>query len=218
MKTQITLILIFLSLCSFGQSNLSDITKRASVIRTPYSTIQYGNKAYLLSSKILLLEEIKLVLKELEKTKQTIVNPRGGTAFGDLDSPHFSSNTLGLEDVKQIKLIGIVKGSNYSLLHLQVTYNYSDVPNGILIALDKASQITGWMFSDGCANGGNPNGNILRDVTLKKSALIEIEESSWGRNTESYSMKSTYSLVHVGLLSNKTGGGPKFKLLKRKFT
>ncbi|MFD2583737.1 hypothetical protein ACFSR6_14655 [Pedobacter vanadiisoli] len=194
MKIQTIIILLFISISSFGQSNLNELIRQRLITKTPYSTVQASNRNYILKSKLLSFTDVKLVLSGLRKAKHILVNPKGGTAFGDLDNSEIDSSDF---EVESLRLIGAFNATNSTLVHLQITLKDDQTPKGILLVLDKNGKIIEWLFSDGSLNSGNPNGNISRELTITKENQIELEETSWGRNTESYKLKAIYKLIHT---------------------
>jgi len=216
MKIITIILLIFGSFSSLAQSTLSRIIKNTSMIRLPYST--ETNKNYRLKAKPISSSQLKAVIDELRSVPRTIINPKGGTAFGNLDSPYdLSSDSVDFSNVKQIRTIGVVKGKGYSLLHIELNDVSNESSYGVVIIIDKNDRVTDWMFSNGYANGGNPNGNINRNLTLKTINLIELDESSWGRNTETYGLYASYRVVFNSISKPTVSSIPKLMLLKRKF-
>ncbi len=66
-----------------------------------------------------------------------------------------------------------------------------------MVIVDLKGHIKRWFFSDGDV-GGNPNGNVAREVTVTEDLEIHFEEQSWGKNTELYQFEAIYLISEHG--------------------
>jgi len=130
----------------------------------------------------------------LSRSKQLIVNRRGGTSFGELDWQDTSDSFLN--SVNDIRLVGHIKpvSSKGSIVYLKAKRTDDALWYGILIAYDSMGQVANWMYSDGYANEGNPHGNIERNVKVLSGGIIKVVESAWGDNTDTYSFTGTFKI------------------------
>ncbi len=159
---------VALNLTAHAQS-IELITSKSKIINLPFS----NNNEWLRQRLIKIENQPKLVaedriylLKALSKAKQIIVNPKGGTAFGDLDWPDTSNNFLG--DVEDLMVVGVIKqkSSQQSLIYVKTHRADDSLWYGMLVTYDNSGNIINWLFSDGYANEGNPHGNISRDFKM----------------------------------------------------
>lgn len=209
MKPYLTLIFLTVCISSFGQTNFNKLIQKAKVLSLPYSSESEENRLWFVNSD----KQIKLhssdsafVVEKLKSISRTIVNPKGGTSFGDLDC--MDQSDYRLQEIGEIALLNVIKNTikkNY-LLHIEVReYGEFGLWHGILACVTFQGEIKSWIYSNGSANGGNPHGNIYRSFKVRSNNVIYIDEGAWGDNTDTYGFTATYKVV-----------GNKFVLIKRK--
>lgn len=204
------LILVFFISCSAsskGQTNFQKLIKNIKSITLPYSTDGFQNKSYQISKKRLRGQDSISIVNQLKKIQSTIVNPSNASPFGELDCPDISDCKY-IEEVKSLSILGLIKLNSNYLLHIEIN---GDLPRGILVSMNNQGKIIDWMFSNGSLNGGNPNGNVTRDLSVSTNKEIKIDEVSWGKNTERYTLKAIYKIVKSSQLDDKIKIG-KFKI------
>jgi len=193
MRTYLTIILTAICLGAFWQSSFDSLIKNVKIASLPYSTEQNLNRTYREGQKSLHSEDSVFIIEKLNSILPTTINPYGGNSFGPLDCADIS-DCLHIEDISKIEVLCLVKVVDNYLLHIALKEK-DGLSRGILICITSGGEINGWMFSDGSANGGNPNGNISRDLTILEDKTIQINEVSWGDNTETYTLNATFIIT-----------------------
>jgi hypothetical protein len=209
MRLYLTLLLFTLCTGVFGQSNFIQIIKNAKVSSLPYSSESEQSRQWFINSEKqtkLHLSDSVFVATKLKSIPQTIVNPKGGTSFGDMDCPDSSESRLaGFGAIAIMYVIKSTTDKSY-LVHIEVEESgMYPLWHGILACVTPQGEIKSWIYSDGSANGGNPHGNISREFKILPNNIIKISEGAWGDNTETYGFNATYQVV-----------GSKFVLKKRR--
>ncbi|MDB5118271.1 MAG: hypothetical protein JWQ79_3763 [Mucilaginibacter sp.] len=210
MRLYLILFLSCLYTFAFGQSNFNDLIKKIKITSLPYSSESEQDRLwYVYSDKQikLHLNDSSFVVNKLKSIPQTIVNPNGGSGFGNLDFVDGFEEASPLGDASaRIAILRVIKNNTQTgyILHIVVGGGIWD---GILACVNYRDDLISWIYSNGSANGGNPHGNIYRSFKISNDGVIHIEEGSWGDNTETYGFTASYKVVKN-----------KFVLLKRKLS
>gem|GEM_PF-6588911 len=134
------------------------------------------------------------LVEQLYAMKQHVVNDVVSSAFGMLDCEgEFAC--FEMEDYKAIHLMGYTAiDKDHFLLHLQLKpaelYGES---YGLLLSVDHQAQLKDWLVAYR-STFGNPNGTVRRQCQIRSDSVIEITESSWGRNNISYTLQVEYKI------------------------
>ncbi len=205
LKYRVLLFLAILNITAHAQ-NIEHITAKAPIISLPFS----NNSEWLRQRLIRIENQPKLLagdriylLNALSKAKQIIVNPKGGTAFGDLDWPDTSNTFLG--KIKDLMVVGIIKQKalKQSLIYIKAHQVDDSLWYGMLVTYDNSGNIINWLFSDGYANEGNPHGNISRGFKMLPSGVIVIKEGAWGDNTDTYGFTGVFKVINNKVVLQK---------------
>jgi hypothetical protein len=171
----------------------------------PYSTDSSDFQIYLERQKILNITDSAFFISKLKAIKPIVVNPDGGTSFGDLDCVMDSAACLHLEDYRHIGIVCALHTDSGFLVHLELTgkaYYVEDM--GILMLMSSGGDLKSWIFCNGDL-GMNPHGNIIRNLKITSNRRFEITEYSTGDNSDIYDFKSKCKIE-----------GSNVKVLKRK--
>ncbi|MBE7177380.1 MAG: hypothetical protein INR69_13300 [Mucilaginibacter polytrichastri] len=192
LRVFLTAILFFLNSYTFGQVNMSKLIQGVKIATLPYSTEQFKNKSFYDDRKSLHSLDSVFIMQSLKNISPIVLNPYGGSSFGEIDCPD-TSQCFYLLEMKGISLLSVLKTNGIYLLHAQL--EMEDSPSvGLIISINNKGNIINWLFSDGSLNDGNPHGNISRNMTILSNKLIKINEVSWGDNTMAYSLKATFQI------------------------
>jgi len=191
-----------LSTVAFGQTSLKPLFEEHLFVKPPYAS-QSNFRERREVRKILHGADSLLLIKELERVPSFRVNPYGGTGFGDLDGMEDESlfeQLFGEDtDLTELSLYSVIPIDDFYLVHIggreDSGWGYS---YRLLAKLDKNGVLQSWLFSDGPISGGNPNGNISREMSViveDEQCWLHFSEGAWGRNTETYSFEVTFYLI-----------------------
>ncbi len=196
MKTFLALVLVNFCFSVFGQSGFNSLIKNAQLRNLPYTTHNNLNKTYRESQSILHSKDSTFIIEQIKSILPTTINPFGGTAFGQLDCED-NSNCLNFDDYSSMAILFVTKLQKHYFMHLELTEKETFGQSlGILMGFSHNGEIKSWIRSNGSANSGNPNGNITRNFTILADEIVEINEVSWGDNTEAYTFKATYNITN----------------------
>jgi hypothetical protein len=196
MRLFFTLFLLATCVNTFGQSNFNTVIQNVKIASLPYTTDQGENRYYIERMKKLHSADSTFIVEQLRSTSPRVVNPHGGTAFGNLDCED-STDCLDLNSLTEISIICIMKQAvNSYLIHIQLHEAFRGGWRGILLLMNSQGKISDWMFSEGSANGGNPHGNLSRYFTIMSNGTIKVTEESWGDNTETYTFIASLKIIH----------------------
>ncbi len=199
MKLYLLIIFLSFSVKSEAQTEFESILKNASKVNLPYTSISPSINLEN-AKKILHASDSLFVVTKLNRKAPKTINRYGDSPFGQIDCEETANNPelevnncLKISEMKEIAILCYVKIYDQYIIHLELTEKggYGDL-KGILVSMNGNGDVIDWFFSNGSANGGNPNGNVSRDFTIQKNTTIDIEEGSWGNNNISYSFKAKY--------------------------
>jgi hypothetical protein len=171
----------------------------------PYTTVKEVNQPYIDGQTYLGSADSAYLISRLKSLQPLLVNPDGGTAFGDFDCLA-STDCLTLDAYRRIGIVCALKTDSNYLCHIMLSHkNWYDTDRGIILLITPNGEILEWMFSDGELTQGNPHGNIDRMFTIVSDHTINIEEYAFGDNSDHYALHANYEI-----------SGKKFILKKRK--
>jgi hypothetical protein len=208
MKYSLLLIFLFTCAAAHAQTTFLGLIQQVKIAPLPYSTVSEQSQRVSTDndkSLSLHLADSTFVIKKLKGIVRTIVNPKGGTSFGDLDCTDGWSSPL--DDIGTVAVEAVIKypAAKTYLLHVEITEkDVSYINRGVLACVTSGGELTAWIYSDGslCPN---PHGSITRNFTIRKDHSIQITEEAYGDNTTTYEFNATYRVV-----------ANKFVLVKRK--
>ncbi len=170
----------------------------------PYTSINDKNLAYVKKQTFLIPLDSTFILSELKTLRPRIVNPDGGTSFGDFDCLSDSANCFNTDEYGKIGIVCALKVDTNYMCHIMLTrkdWYYND--RGILALITPHGKILDWVFSDGELTQGNPHGNIIRTLTINSDNSIKIEEYSVGDNSEHYEFTAIYHVSNSNFILKK---------------
>ncbi|WP_342644556.1 hypothetical protein [Mucilaginibacter sp. CSA2-8R] len=196
------LLTITLPFFPSNQNSYGNITCKIPAL--PYTSINDKNLAYIKKQTILKTLDSAFVLRELKTLRHRIVNPDGGTSFGDFDCLSDSANCLNTDEYGKIGIVCALKVDTNYMCHIMLTrkdWYYTD--RGILALITPHGKILDCVFSDGELTQGNPHGNIIRTLTINSDHSIKIEEYAVGDNSEHYEFTAIYRVSNSNFILKK---------------
>ncbi|RYE59204.1 MAG: hypothetical protein EOP48_01640 [Sphingobacteriales bacterium] len=189
----------------FLPSNQNSHAKTSCKIPTlPYTSVDDKNLVYIKRQTRLIPVDSTFILSELKGLRPRVVNPDGGTSFGDFDCLLDSASCLNIDEYSKIGIICALKVDSNYLCHIVLTHKdwyYND--RGILALITPHGKILDWMFSNGELTVGNPHGNIIRMLTINSDYSVKIEEYSTGDNSEHYKFNAIYGVGNTNFILKK---------------
>ncbi|WPU97016.1 hypothetical protein SNE25_15955 [Mucilaginibacter sabulilitoris] len=170
----------------------------------PYTSVEDKNLVHIKKQTRLIPVDSAFVIGGLKTSRPQIVNPDGGTSFGDFDCLLDSANCLNTDEYGKIGIVCALKVDTNYLCHIMLTHKdwyYND--RGILALITPQGKILDWVFSDGELTQGNPHGNIIRTLTINSDHSVKIEEYSVGDNSEHYEFTAIYSVSNSNFILKK---------------
>ena len=199
MKLYLLILFILFSVKSKAQTEFKSILKNVTKVNLPYTSI--SKSADLENSKkILHATDSIFIVTRLNRIAPQTINQYADSPFGQIDceetanKPEFAENNcLKISEMKEIAILCYVKIYSQYILHIELTEKggWGEL-KGIIVSMNENGDVIDWFFSNGSANGGNPNGNVSRDFTIQKNVTIDVEEGSWGKQNIPYLFKAKY--------------------------
>ncbi|MEK8179975.1 hypothetical protein WMW71_06435 [Flavobacterium buctense] len=208
MKLYLLILFITFTVKSEAQTEFESFLKYAKKINLPYSSISESDDLEK-TKKVLHASDSLFIITKLNRKEPKAVNLYGNSPFGQIDCEETISNMgqteindcLKISEMKEIAILSYIKiNNNHYLLHLELTKKGEfGESKGILVSMNENGDVMDWLFSNGSANSGNPNGNVRRDFTVQKDFTLDIDETSWGNNNVSYAFNANYEIINYSI-------------------